>query len=148
MACPRLTPLKAIRRKCLDCCGGSAHEVRHCIVESCSLFAWRLGRTPQDRGKSSLKVIREKCLHDCGEHGSFSGVRDCPLTDCPLYAFRFGKNPNFSDATREKCRVRALKTLGGSKPHATSLSSGSSPLVGEKKQKRLSLHNGEVAQCP
>jgi len=36
-----LTPLKAIRAKCLDCSGGSAQEVRKCPVKTCPLWPFR-----------------------------------------------------------------------------------------------------------
>lgn len=42
-----LTPIKAIRAKCLDCCGGSSKEVRDCTAgDSCPLFPYRLGKRP------------------------------------------------------------------------------------------------------
>lgn len=44
------TPLKAIRLKCLDCCCGSAHEVRQCTAERCSLYPFRLGKNPNRAG--------------------------------------------------------------------------------------------------
>lgn len=44
---PKLTPIKAIRAKCLDCCGGSAHEVRLCPAVGCPLYAYRLGHRPK-----------------------------------------------------------------------------------------------------
>lgn len=37
------TPIKAIRAKCIDCCCGSAHEVRLCTVVLCPLHEYRLG---------------------------------------------------------------------------------------------------------
>ena len=40
------TPMKAIRRKCLDCCCGSSQEVSLCPVHSCSLHPYRFGRRP------------------------------------------------------------------------------------------------------
>lgn len=41
-----LTPRKAIRAKCLDCCCGSANEVRLCTAESCPLYPHRFGKRP------------------------------------------------------------------------------------------------------
>lgn len=38
-----LTPMKAIRAKCLDCSGGSAKEVKLCVIPACPLFPFRLG---------------------------------------------------------------------------------------------------------
>lgn len=43
----RLTPMKAIRLKCLDCCAGQVAEVRRCTVEKCPLFCYRLGHRPK-----------------------------------------------------------------------------------------------------
>ena len=40
------TPLRAIRAKCIDCSGGSAHEVRHCPARGCPLWPMRWGRNP------------------------------------------------------------------------------------------------------
>jgi hypothetical protein len=42
-----LTPVKAIRRKCLDCSAGSAHEVLHCPITDCPLYPYRLGHRPR-----------------------------------------------------------------------------------------------------
>ncbi|MDR2755334.1 MAG: hypothetical protein LBC20_06470 [Planctomycetaceae bacterium] len=41
-----LTPLKAIRTKCLDCCCGQKREVQLCPCTDCSLYPYRLGRNP------------------------------------------------------------------------------------------------------
>jgi hypothetical protein len=40
------TPIKAIRRKCLDCCCGSTKEVELCPVTDCTLYAYRFGKRP------------------------------------------------------------------------------------------------------
>jgi hypothetical protein len=34
---------KAIRNKCLECCGGSAKEVTLCPIEECPLWEHRFG---------------------------------------------------------------------------------------------------------
>ena len=41
-----LTPIKAIRAKCLDCCAGQFSEVKLCPVTSCPLYPYRLGKNP------------------------------------------------------------------------------------------------------
>lgn len=41
-----MTPLKAIRAKCLDCCCGQAKGVRLCTCQNCSLFPFRMGKNP------------------------------------------------------------------------------------------------------
>lgn len=42
----RISPLKAIRLKCLDCCCGSSNEVKLCTVERCALHPFREGHNP------------------------------------------------------------------------------------------------------
>lgn len=39
-----LTLLKAIRAKCVDCCGGVATEADQCPVRSCPLHPFRSGK--------------------------------------------------------------------------------------------------------
>ena len=41
-----LTPMKAIRAKCLDCCAGSQAEVRLCPMPDCPLWPYRKGHRP------------------------------------------------------------------------------------------------------
>lgn len=41
-----LTPIRAIRKYCLGCMNGSAHEVKLCPVDYCELFEYRLGTNP------------------------------------------------------------------------------------------------------
>ena len=44
----RLTPIKAIRTKCLECCCGQVKEVRECVVKNCALYPYRMGHRPKD----------------------------------------------------------------------------------------------------
>ena len=39
-----LSPRKAMRAKCLDCCAGSAHEVKLCPITDCTLWPYRMGK--------------------------------------------------------------------------------------------------------
>lgn len=39
-------PIKAIRRQCLACCGGSPKAVAECPSAECALFPFRSGRNP------------------------------------------------------------------------------------------------------
>lgn len=45
----RLTPIKAIRAKCLDCCCGNPYEVKECPLEKCALHPYRMGKNPNIR---------------------------------------------------------------------------------------------------
>ncbi|MCL4354648.1 hypothetical protein M1349_04250 [Patescibacteria group bacterium] len=40
----KLTPLKAIKKHCLECSGYEKKEVRECKISDCVLFDYRLGR--------------------------------------------------------------------------------------------------------
>jgi hypothetical protein len=44
-----MSPMEAIRRKCLDCCVGQIVEVRLCEAVSCPLWPFRAGRHPYTR---------------------------------------------------------------------------------------------------
>jgi len=46
-----LSPIKAIRAKCLDCCNDSYIEVKECVVESCPLFYFRFGKNPNRKAR-------------------------------------------------------------------------------------------------
>jgi hypothetical protein len=122
-----MTPLQAVRQKCLWCCKGSAHEVARCSDEACPSWPFRFGRKPTaeiiaDQGDtllrplelrmtaadfhadrhSALKAIKLKCV-DCSGL-SKSEVRNCAFTDCALHPFRQGKNPNRTYSPDERAR--------------------------------------------
>lgn len=71
-----LTPIKAIRAKCLDCSGSQPSEVRKCESFGCSLFPYRMGKNPNRGGigrKFSYigkKVITEIAVSDEKDAGS------------------------------------------------------------------------------
>ena len=46
----RLTPMKAIRAKCMDCSAGSYKEVKLCPITECSLYPYRFGHNPARKG--------------------------------------------------------------------------------------------------
>lgn len=50
-----LTPLKAIRAKCLDCSGGSVLEIRECAVQLCALYPYRMGKRPSTIAKKAAR---------------------------------------------------------------------------------------------
>ena len=41
-----MTPIKAIRAKCLECMCGSRYEVKMCVCSGCPLWEFRLGHNP------------------------------------------------------------------------------------------------------
>lgn len=54
-----LTPVKAIRAKCLEC-GGRPKEVRICETQTCSLYIYRLGKNPNRSGIGGKKPYPDK----------------------------------------------------------------------------------------
>lgn len=106
------TPLKAIRRHCLNCCDGSSNEVAGCVSKRCPLWLLRFGRKPtadevaavadiktqpiehpltqaELAAGSRLKAIRRRCW-DCSG-ANLAEVRGCKHTTCDLHPFRMGK---------------------------------------------------------
>ena len=52
-----LTPIKAIRAKCLDCCCGHPSEVRICTALKCPLHPYRMGKRPKATADSPETAI-------------------------------------------------------------------------------------------
>ncbi len=62
----KLTPLKAIKKHCLECSGYEKKEVWECKITDCVLFNYRLGRNPKRTGIGFSKNLHsnansEKC---------------------------------------------------------------------------------------
>lgn len=62
-----MTPIKAIREKCLDCCCGSSHEVKLCTAERCALHPFRLGKNPNIK-REYTDEQREQMRQRLAEH--------------------------------------------------------------------------------
>lgn len=43
----KLTPMRAIRKKCLECSAGQIKEVTLCPVKNCALYPYRSGHRPK-----------------------------------------------------------------------------------------------------
>lgn len=41
-----LSPMRAIKAKCLDCACGQREEVKLCPVKDCPLYPYRMGKNP------------------------------------------------------------------------------------------------------
>ena len=41
-----VTPMMAIRAKCLECSCGNPVEVRECLIDKCALYPFRFGKRP------------------------------------------------------------------------------------------------------
>lgn len=89
------SPLRCLRRFCLECQGGSPRSVRECADLECCLRPWRLspaevGAEGKAAAGNSLRGIRKYCLVCAGARRD---VRLCAASSCPLWPFRFGVTP-------------------------------------------------------
>ncbi|WP_319544226.1 hypothetical protein [uncultured Pseudodesulfovibrio sp.] len=55
-----LTPLQAIRAKCVDCSGWSTKEVRKCELEDCPLHDFRMGKNPHRKKRVLTEAQRKE----------------------------------------------------------------------------------------
>ena len=55
----RLSPLKSIRAKCLDCMCGSSKEVNICPSDDCPLYIYRFGKYPKGTRKK-VEISEER----------------------------------------------------------------------------------------
>ena len=56
----KLTPMRAIRAKCIDCMCGSANEVKLCPSDDCSLYSYRFGKNPSRKGLCGKGGFKKK----------------------------------------------------------------------------------------
>ena len=57
-----MSPLKALRLRCIDCCAGSSLEVRLCTAVSCPSWPFRLGRNPWRPPASEAQLAQVRTL--------------------------------------------------------------------------------------
>ena len=50
-----MTPVKAIRKYCVDCSGHSRKEVELCPITDCFLYRYRLGKNPNYKPRKKKK---------------------------------------------------------------------------------------------
>ena len=82
----KITRVKAIRLKCIDCAESSS-EIKNCLHKDCNLHPYRMGKRPKGYLIPS-KSIRKYCLWCC--NNNVKSIELCPSNDCPLYIYRFG----------------------------------------------------------
>ena len=112
-----LTPVRAIRAKCIDCSGGQIREVKECKQKSCKNWPYRHGKRPKPgseeervllatmRRLTPIQAIRAKCKDCCA--GATKEVKLCPSNHCPHWSYRHGKRPE-----RGSEEERVLLVLG------------------------------------
>ena len=60
----KIGPVRRIRLKCLDCCAGSATEVKLCPSKDCSLWPYRMGHRPKEGQESGKNATRDAVFED------------------------------------------------------------------------------------
>ena len=58
----RLSPIKAIRAKCLECSNGNNAEVRECVIPNCPLYPYRMGHNPYIKISDAHKAANIETL--------------------------------------------------------------------------------------
>ncbi len=51
----KLTPLRAIKKHCLECSGYEKKQVRECVIRDCVLFSYRQGNNPNRKRTNANK---------------------------------------------------------------------------------------------
>jgi hypothetical protein len=52
----RLTPVQAIRAKCIDCSNSQLKEIRTCQIVDCAFYPFRMGKNPNRKRKTEKGV--------------------------------------------------------------------------------------------
>jgi hypothetical protein len=101
-----LTPVKAIRAKCIDCCGGVMYQVRECGCPNCSLYPYRMGKNPNRKRNAKQTVATQdlilsseiatrngsNCIEVVGESNYTSPMQSAENTEYTSKIERGGNN--------------------------------------------------------
>jgi len=55
----KLSPVKSIRKFCIQCSGFSVREVAKCVIPDCPLYPFRFGKNPNRSGIGNSKPKEE-----------------------------------------------------------------------------------------
>jgi hypothetical protein len=80
-----ISPVEAIRQKCLDCSGQQPTEVKLCETVTCPLWPFRAGRHPYTR-----KSLQEADSEHCASEGSLTPLA-CSSSRNSLQEADFGE---------------------------------------------------------
>lgn len=69
-----VTPMKAIREKCLDCSCGSSEEVKNCFAKKCPLYQFRFGYKLDENGNRRKRDLTDEQRQEMAER--LKKVRD------------------------------------------------------------------------
>lgn len=86
----RISPMQAIRRKCLDCSGEQLAEVKLCEAVTCPLWPFRAGRHPYTR-----RGLQQADSEASPSEGSLV-ARSCPSSGIGLQQASYGRSEESS----------------------------------------------------
>lgn len=78
----KISPMKAIRLKCIDCCGGILIEVKACSSLKCPLWKYRLGLHPNTEKNQDNVFLQAK---------NFKGLENKEASEVIQYIEFFGE---------------------------------------------------------
>jgi hypothetical protein len=78
-----MSPMEAIRARCLDCCAGSSDEVHKCVAMACPSWPFRMSKNPwrevsearREIGRRAAAKLHEKAL-GVGQGPALSAASD------------------------------------------------------------------------
>jgi hypothetical protein len=87
-----MSPMQAIRAKCLDCCAGSSDEVRKCVAMTCPSWPFRTGKNPwrSPISEERRESLRERFARrsDADKIGALGAGTGSPAIALPAEALR------------------------------------------------------------
>lgn len=79
----KLTPMRAIRAKCLDCCCGSYLEVKECTATTCPLYPYKSGHKPKE-GTQEYNFITKGTLSQNTPPSPTLNAKETQIKEKPL----------------------------------------------------------------
>ncbi len=62
----QLTPIKAMRAKCMDCTCHQPKEIRECRIITCALWPYRMGKRP--KADELIQIEKEGAVSYAAAH--------------------------------------------------------------------------------
>lgn len=84
----KVSRAKAVKLRCLDCCGFNKKQVKECDGVNCPLYEMRLkGKLEGERaGSRRTRAIKDYCLLCCNEHKGL--IKLCVDVNCSFHQYR------------------------------------------------------------